>query len=689
MSFRDIGWETGPGPSINDDHRGPRVVGGPLTRRRRLGLHLLVVAIFASMVVGLGATPSLAHDPGYPRVEILGGGWGHGRGMGQYGALGYARDHGWTSRRILDHFYGGTTQGPAPSTGTLDPGRLRVQLASMNNHATAMTLSLGRMVVIDSGGSRVRTVSEPALRFLPASSGFTLQVAEGCRGPWTDLATIGGSSLGVKVELDPNDPADDGETIGRDSQTLLGVCGPVRAWYDGEIWTHRTSYGQRTVNIVTVEQYLRGVVPNEVPASWPEAVLEAQAVAARSYALAGDGRWGSHADTCDNTYCQVYDGRVTTRGGVRIATHSRTDAAIAATRNQVRLTSSGRVARTEFSSSTGGHTAGGDFSAVEDLGDATSANPNSRWAVTVGLGGLANRYGLGPVTSIAVTRRDGHGRFGGRAQEVTIRFRDGTRTMTGSAVRRYFGLKSELYDFGPIQTASAPAPEADPTPDPAPDVREAMSPAPIPEPDLGTQRAIVKAMFRRLADRSPSADELTTWSQALATDEADGRRHLARELVSGEAFAGKLVDDLYRSTFDRAADPQGRDYWVGRLTSSGRSGLSYEEIGTYFFGSTEYYRRSGGSHAGFVGSLYNDLLGREADREGLDYWLGVLRRRSTADTVTWFYRSEESRRDRAATLHVLATGRRPSQDRIADGAELLNRLSDLELAARYGAGITP
>ena len=44
---------------------------------------------------------------------VQGKGWGHGRGLGQWGALGYALK-GWTSAQILDHFYGGTT------TGTVD-----------------------------------------------------------------------------------------------------------------------------------------------------------------------------------------------------------------------------------------------------------------------------------------------------------------------------------------------------------------------------------------------------------------------------------------------------------------------------------------------------------------------------------------------------------------------------------------
>ncbi len=634
-----------------------------------LAVGLLAATLATVATVAVTAAPASAHHT-YPRVEVIGGGWGHRRGMGQYGALGYAKDQGWTSRQILDHFYGGTTQGPAPTIDNLDPDRLRVQLATMNNRNTAVTLSKGRMVLFDASGNRHRTVTAPAMRLVPSGSGYEIQTATGCGGPWTRFADVAKTSIGIRVEEDPDDPFAAGDWIGRDSHTLLGVCGSsYRTWYDGEIWSHRTSSGQRTVNVVTIEQYLRGVVPNEMPASWPAAALESQAVAARSYALAGDSRWGSHADTCDNTYCQVYDGRVK---GSRVATHPNTDAAIAATAGQVRLTSSGRIARTEFSSSTGGHTTGPSFTPVEDLGDATSANPNSSWSVTVGLTGLATRYGLGPVRSIEVTERDGNGRFGGGATEVTIVFRDGTRTMTGNAVRIYFGLKSDLFDFGDIEFEPSPEPPAD-----------------DPSPQPADFEPVVEAMYRRLAGRSPSEAELDRWSTTMAGGESSGRQALAAALVRSDHFSGLLVDDLYRSTFGRKPDERGREHWIDRLTIDGPNQATYQEIGAWFFGSAEYYRRAGNTDEAFVDRLYVDLLGRQADPGGRDYWLGVLDRGSTADVVTWFYHSAESRRARASKLHRMVHGTSPTAAQVEAGAALLVTNDDLTVAAVFGAAVKP
>jgi hypothetical protein len=113
------------------------------------------------------------------------------------------------------------------------------------------------------------------------------------------------------------------------------------------------------------------VVPRESPASWADQgggaglnALKAQAVAARSYAWA-ENRNPPLYKTCDTTACQVYGGAGL--NGVRIE-DARTDKAIADTAGEVRLLN-GSVARTEFSSSTGGWTAGGTFPAVEDTGD--------------------------------------------------------------------------------------------------------------------------------------------------------------------------------------------------------------------------------------------------------------------------------------------------------------------------------
>src|SRR5206468_9185331 len=101
------------------------------------------------------------------------------------------------------------------------------------------------------------------------------------------------------------------------------------------------------VNSLPLEEYVRGVVGGEMPDRWSIAALEAQAVAARSYALA-TLKPGQHFDLFDDTRSQVY-------GGIAYETR-RTDLAVEQTANKV-LMWNGRVATTFFFSTSGGRTA--------------------------------------------------------------------------------------------------------------------------------------------------------------------------------------------------------------------------------------------------------------------------------------------------------------------------------------------
>src|SRR2546430_2068641 len=96
-----------------------------------------------------------------------------------------------------------------------------------------------------------------------------------------------------------------------------------------------------------LDEYVRGVVAGEMPHRWSIAALEAQAVAARSYALA-TLKPGAHFDTYDDTRSQVY-------GGIAYET-ARTNIAVARTAGKV-LTWNGHIATTYFFSTSGGRTA--------------------------------------------------------------------------------------------------------------------------------------------------------------------------------------------------------------------------------------------------------------------------------------------------------------------------------------------
>lgn len=246
----------------------------------------------------------------------------------------------------------------------------------------------------------------------------------------------------IDARLAPNLPLD--QTIQR------CVSASEQRYYRGELRAVNNGGNQRTVNAVPVESYLRAVVPLEMPASWASlgdgagaAALQSQAVSARSYALAEDR--ASYARTCDTISCQVYGGRAVRRNGqLTTNEHPSSNLAISETAGVVRMRD-GEVARTEFSSSTGGWTAGGVFPAVEDLGDAIEINPNHDWEVSIAISDIESRWSDRTLDRIFVSERNGLGQDGGRVFEVTLIFGDETFTISGNDFRRAYGLKSDWF----------------------------------------------------------------------------------------------------------------------------------------------------------------------------------------------------------------------------------------------------
>jgi SpoIID/LytB domain protein len=385
---------------------------------------LLSAGLLLSSAPPAGAYPSAA-------VELTGHGFGHGRGLGQWGALGYALDHGWDYTRILGHYYGGTTAG---RLGADVP--MTVQLTRFDGQVTAATHGRGQLQTSAASGSyaalRVRHVK---------ANTFAVDRGSSCAGPWEPLAETSGPVTLSSLVASTENQAD-----------MVQACEPdgTRRWLRGDLQVLEAEGVARTVNRLGMEAYLRGVLPREVPASWGALgsgsgmhALRAQAVAARSYAQAE--RRSAFAKTCDTTSCQVYGGVAVQAPGAAIATleHPNTDAAVRETSTEVRLLA-GSVARTEFSSSTGGWTAGGTFPAVEDLGDTRS--PNHNWSASVPVSTIESAFPqLGSLEAVNVTRRNGLGDGGGRVQEVVLQGSSGSVTRSGPQLRADFGLRSDWF----------------------------------------------------------------------------------------------------------------------------------------------------------------------------------------------------------------------------------------------------
>ena len=442
----------------------------------------------------LGPAPTTTIVPKRTLI-ITGRGFGHGRGLGQWGAYGYATLQAWSSRQILDHYYGGTIPGGLSPTSAIGvritnldtkpltlfqpKGRLYLRLdndpgyvmppAFLADAAAVVALAqptlapdpvVGAAVTVPTAGPALTTstVPNPAAAVLdpPVSAGkaaaIRVRLANGsweisdgptCAGPWT--VRTGLLNRTVTVSTGPLDPAAGPD----DPDAMLQVCeGRQRRVYRGDFLAITDGKLQRGVNLVGMEAYLRGVVPREISASWGDKGMEAvkaQAVAARSYAAA-EKRSG-YSNTCDTISCQVYGGRgLVTDKGFTSLEDARTDRAIAETAGEIRVNpKNGAVIRTEFSASTGGFTAGGEFPAVPDAGDAIEANPNRSWERRLAGTSVGKSAKLGSLVDAKVSARDGWGPDGGRATKVVLSYERGSVTVSGTDFMRSFALKSNYF----------------------------------------------------------------------------------------------------------------------------------------------------------------------------------------------------------------------------------------------------
>jgi stage II sporulation protein D len=237
---------------------------------------------------------------------VHGHGFGHGVGMSAYGAYGYAL-HGAGYKQILGHYYPGT------SLGTLEgPRTVRVLLGVENG-------DVGFSGATGACGVKL----EPKRSYEAHRVGNTVR-----------LRTSAGKSL-----------ASCGRTLraaGPEEVTIAGY-----GTYRGALET--VPEGGRALNVVNalaVDQYVKGVIPNESPPSWPPAELQAQAVASRSFALSS-GRDGNGFDLYSDTRSQVYKGLE--------SEYAASNEAAEQTRGQV-LMYEGQIAQTLFSACSGGKT---------------------------------------------------------------------------------------------------------------------------------------------------------------------------------------------------------------------------------------------------------------------------------------------------------------------------------------------
>ena len=438
----------------------------------------------------VNSSPGAPVDPcGVPdQFKVTGAGFGHGVGMSQWGAYGMANE-GADASTIVTHYFTGSTVQPVQ-----DDMNIRVNLLYHVNQAKfrsepleadggAIELTIGSTIV--TGG--------PGDTFTAELAGEGVRVIKSVNGAATDLGTapkIGVRWAGTRTP---------GTAVG--GATLLNITGPKGTLASAG---HRYRYGSveiapvntdsgRTLNVINAlrlhEEYLYGI--SEVSSSWPLAALQAQVIAARSYALSK-----INAGIRKPCSCHLDDGKGPytdqTFSGWSKASGAKGDNWVAAvngtlaseTAGLALLDGAGKPIKAFYTASTGGLTTsskdqwGGELpyaQVVDDRWSLNAPNPERSWTIPVSQARMAQIFGVGQVTSVNITDRVSSGAL----KQITATLPDGrTVTKGGTAFMSALGAKSRYIHTvdgqvgTPLPTipATVIAPAVPATPDAAPAV---------------------------------------------------------------------------------------------------------------------------------------------------------------------------------------------------------------------------
>src|SRR3954447_8209034 len=450
--------------SLRPAPRDPDRTAGSRSRpRRSISLALRLTSAAARAAPGLSvAPPAVAATTGVASTAVAasttfyGRGYGHGVGMSQYGARGRALA-GQLAPQIVAHYYARTT------LGKRDPAALVRILLLTGFAATAakpLTITgIGGAWSID--GMTGTFPAAARLTLAPSAAGATTWNLTITSSAGAVLATgAAPSTLLVR-------PASTATYLELTSKATTSNL--YRGYFRVRLTTTATVYDH-----VGLDLYLRGVVPVEMPSSWPAEALKAQAIASRSYAAYRLHPTTGSFDLYDDTRSQVYRGRraETTQG----------NAAVAATAGSVVLSGT-VVANTLYHSADGGWTENNENVFVSSTGkivagpvsylrgssdrapNGTSwdaASPYATWkTVTYTPAALSAilakdaRTNVGTLTALDLSKRG----VSGRLIRVTLTGSLGTKQVSGGVFVAAFNagrpatdpsMRDTLFDTRPI-----------------------------------------------------------------------------------------------------------------------------------------------------------------------------------------------------------------------------------------------
>ena len=361
----------------------------------------------------------------------------------------------WTAKRIVEYYYPGVSVADFADEGDV---RIGLLYQATQAHARVEDLgSTGAQMEVSFGQKTVVLPPSAHLTFAPSGRFVTVRR--------TDGATAESLGRGRTVTIRWSGTRDSG-TAGS-APALLNVAGPGESFSSAghryrygtvDITSLETSSGRRLAVVNTLrlgDEYLKGIA--EVNPTWPDAALESQAIASRSYALSQvsrglDSDCGCHMDDGDGPkYDQTFRGWLAES---QYGDPNRWAEAVDATRKGAGagLTAlyQGKPINAFYTAATGGMTnsaqevwGGADTPWATNVADEWSynapGNPYRSWSVSVTQSAMSSLFGISDIMTVKVTRT----LKSGAVRELTARSLDGrTASVSGSTFRSKLGLRS-------------------------------------------------------------------------------------------------------------------------------------------------------------------------------------------------------------------------------------------------------
>ncbi len=399
-------------------------------RRRHVGLPLLTAIALVPLAAGTASantSDTLTTVPASRTLLVAGHGWGHGHGLSQEGARAAAEVKHLSATSIVSFYY------PHTASGSIGNPTMLIKLTGAPHNGVTVLRPYGsgaHLSLHDLATDKRMSLPRTPARWQITAGTTQMHVWQYSNGTWTrwpnaSAAWDGPLTLGVT------------DTAEAAPMRVLYPDGDERD-YRGYMKMVQTGDDQQTsMAVMPMESYLRGVVPRESPSSYPAAALQAQAIAARTYAEYNrEHSGGREYHICDSTQCQVFGGtrEVTPSGTALDLEPASTDDAVAKTAGRIR-TYGGSAIFAQFSASNGGWSTDGAqpyLIAQRDPYDGLTHTLSHAWTARVPASVLESRWpSIGRLLRVRVSNRDGHGDWGGRVLSVVLEGSSGSVTVTG------------------------------------------------------------------------------------------------------------------------------------------------------------------------------------------------------------------------------------------------------------------